>query len=213
MLGWFRALMPKAERFFDLFEAHAQQIRAGALALRQVLNGGPDISRHCQTVIAAEHEADNITREVLIALRRSFITPFDRSDISALIRAMDDTIDAMQSAVKAITVFEIRSFEPSAVAMGDAIVDLSKILVECIPLLRQVGDQANRLAAQTETIGRKESEVDELYDLGRRELFKALRADPMTYLIQSQIIEYLEEVADRFDDVGNQLSSIVIEQA
>jgi hypothetical protein len=213
MLGWFRALMPKAERFFDLFEAHAQQIGAGALALRQVLNGGPDISRHCQTIIAAEHEADNITREVLIALRRSFITPFDRSDISALIRAMDDTIDAMQSAVKAITVFEIRSFEPSAVAMGDAIVDLSKILVECIPLLRQVGDQANRLAAQTETIGRKESEVDELYDLGRRELFKALRADPMTYLIQSQIIEYLEEVADRFDDVGNQLSSIVIEQA
>jgi hypothetical protein len=205
--------MPKAERFFDLFEAHAQQIGAGALALRQVLNGGPDISRHCQTIIAAEHEADNITREVLIALRRSFITPFDRSDISALIRAMDDTIDAMQSAVKAITVFEIRSFEPSAVAMGDAIVDLSKILVECIPLLRQVGDQANRLAAQTETIGRKESEVDELYDLGRRELFKALRADPMTYLIQSQIIEYLEEVADRFDDVGNQLSSIVIEQA
>jgi uncharacterized protein len=213
MLGWFRALMPKAERFFDLFEAHAQQIRAGALALRQVLNGGPDISRHCQTIIAAEHEADNITREVLIALRRSFITPFDRSDISELIRAMDDTIDAMQSAVKAITVFEIRSFEPSAVAMGDAIVDLSKILVECIPLLRQVGDQANRLAAQTEAIGRKESEVDELYDLGRRELFKALRADPMTYLIQSQIIEYLEEVADRFDDVGNQLSSIVIEQA
>ena len=213
MLGWFRALMPKAERFFDLFEAHAQQIRAGALALRQVLNGGPDISRHCQTIIAAEHEADNITREVLIALRRSFITPFDRSDISELIRAMDDTIDAMQSAVKAITVFEIRSFEPSAVAMGDAIVDLSKILVECIPLLRQVGDQANRLAAQTEAIGRKESEVDELYDLGRRELFKALRADPMTYLIQSQIIEYLEEVADRFDDVSNQLSSIVIEQA
>ena len=213
MLGWFRALMPKAERFFDLFEAHAQQIRAGALALRQVLNGGPDISRHCQTIIAAEHEADNITREVLIALRRSFITPFDRSDISELIRAMDDTIDAMQSAVKAITVFEIRSFEPSAVAMGDAIVDLSKILVECIPLLRQVGDQANRLAAQTEAIGRKESEVDELYDLGRRELFKALRADPMTFLIQSQIIEYLEEVADRFDDVGNQLSSIVIEQA
>ena len=213
MLGWFRALMPKAERFFDLFEAHAQQIRAGALALRQVLNGGPDISRHCQTIIAAEHEADNITREVLIALRRSFITPFDRSDISELIRAMDDTIDAMQSAVKAITVFEIRSFEPSAVAMGDAIVDLSKILVECIPLLRQVGDEANRLTAQTEAIGRKESEVDELYDLGRRELFKALRADPMTYLIQSQIIEYLEEVADRFDDVGNQLSSIVIEQA
>ena len=213
MLGWFRALMPKAERFFDLFEAHAQQIRAGALALRQVLNGGPDISRHCQTIIAAEHEADNITREVLIALRRSFITPFDRSDISELIRAMDDTIDAMQSAVKAITVFEIRSFEPSAIAMGDAIVDLSKILVECIPLLRQVGDQANRLTAQTEAIGRKESEVDELHDLGRRELFKALRADPMTYLIQSQIIEYLEEVADRFDDVGNQLNSIVIEQA
>jgi predicted phosphate transport protein (TIGR00153 family) len=213
MLGWFRALMPKAERFFDLFEAHAQQIRAGALALRQVLNGGPDIPRHCQTIIAAEHEADNITREVLIALRRSFITPFDRSDITELIRAMDDTIDAMQSAVKAITVFEIRGFDPSAVAMGDAIVDLSKILVECIPLLRQVGDQANRLTAQTEAIGRKESEVDELYDIGRRELFTAFRLDPMTYLIQTQIIEYLEEVADRFDDVGNQLSSIVIEQA
>ena len=45
MLGWFRALMPREERFFELFARHAQVTLAGAEALRGLLNGGDDVLR------------------------------------------------------------------------------------------------------------------------------------------------------------------------
>jgi uncharacterized protein Yka (UPF0111/DUF47 family) len=92
MLGWFRALMPKEERFFELFTRHAQVTLSGAEALLALLSGSGDVVRCCNEVNSREEEADAITRDVLTALRRSFITPLDRGDIKDLITSMDDAI-------------------------------------------------------------------------------------------------------------------------
>src|SRR5512146_3224643 len=78
MLSWFQALMPKEGRFFGMFDRHAQTLGDGADALRQLLNGGPDVPKWCEKVSHYENEADAITREVLTAVGRTFITPFDR---------------------------------------------------------------------------------------------------------------------------------------
>ncbi|MGJ5222403.1 DUF47 domain-containing protein, partial [Bradyrhizobium oligotrophicum] len=93
MLNWFRAVLPREERFFDLFARHNKVVIQGAHALQDMLQGGDDILVHCQRVSQFENEADNITREVLTAVRRTFITPFDRGDIKNLITSMDDAID------------------------------------------------------------------------------------------------------------------------
>ncbi|HVV81214.1 MAG TPA: DUF47 family protein, partial [Pseudolabrys sp.] len=85
MLSWFHALMPKDERFFDLFARHSEAVLAGAQALRRMMDGGDAVTANCQTVMDRENDADNATREVLIAVRRTFITPFDRGNIRDLI--------------------------------------------------------------------------------------------------------------------------------
>src|SRR5947208_14962290 len=95
MLRWFHALMPKEERFFDLFASHSKTVVAGAEALRALLDGGEAVPTHYRTVMDREHDADVITRDVLIAVRRTFITPFDRGDIKDLITSMDHCIDQM----------------------------------------------------------------------------------------------------------------------
>ena len=82
MLKWFRALMPREDRFFDLFEQHSLVLVAGAEALQELLKGGENVVHYRGKVIRHEEEADVITREVMLAVRRSFITPFDRSDIT-----------------------------------------------------------------------------------------------------------------------------------
>jgi uncharacterized protein len=112
MLGWFQALMPKEERFFRLFEKHAVIVVAGAEALRGLLQGGGTIEDYCKQIFQHESEADDVTREVLVAVRRTFITPFDRTDIQDLITSMDDAIDQMNKTAKTIVLFEVRSFEP-----------------------------------------------------------------------------------------------------
>jgi len=96
MLGWFHALMPKEERFFDLFARHSEAVLAGATALRAMLDGGSAVKSNYETVMAREHDADDVTRDVLIAVRRTFITPFDRGNIRELITSMDNSIDQMQ---------------------------------------------------------------------------------------------------------------------
>jgi uncharacterized protein Yka (UPF0111/DUF47 family) len=88
MLGWFRALMPKEERFFDLFTRHARITLAAAQALRALLKGDDDVLRCCREITRRENEADEITREVMTALRKTFITPLDRGDIKDLITSM-----------------------------------------------------------------------------------------------------------------------------
>ena len=111
MLSWFRALMPREERFFELFTRHAQVTVAGAVALRALLTGSKDVAQCCEEISQHEAEADELTREVLTALRRTFITPLDRGDIKDLITSMDDAIDQMNQTAKVITLFELRAFE------------------------------------------------------------------------------------------------------
>src|SRR5947209_1823429 len=102
MANLLQALMPRENRFFDLFAAHSRIILAGARELREMLDGGDEVGRHCAADLKHEAEADAITRDVLMSVRRTFITPFDRGDIKDLITAMDDAIDDMQQTAKAI---------------------------------------------------------------------------------------------------------------
>jgi predicted phosphate transport protein (TIGR00153 family) len=213
MLAWFQALMPKEDRFFELFERHSLTLVAGAEALRRLLEGGgAAVAEHCREVIEREHEADEITREVLLAVRRSFITPFDRGDIKDLITAMDNAIDQMQQAAKTITIYEVRTFEPPMQAIGGVIVTAAQLTREAVPLLRSIGRHASRLNAITEEITRIEGEADDLHDEGLKALFHAQAdANPMAFVIGSEIYGRLEMVVDRFDDVANEISSLVIE--
>src|ERR1700749_5651 len=100
MFCWFRALLPREERFFELFARHAEVGGQGAHALQDMLKGGAETPVHCPRVSQFENDADGITREVLTAVRRTFITPFDRGDIKNLITSMDDAIDQMQQTAK-----------------------------------------------------------------------------------------------------------------
>jgi len=210
MLGWFQALMPREARFFALFERHASIVVAGAEALRGLLQGGNTVAAYCQEIFQREAEADDVTREVLIAVRRTFITPFDRTDIQDLITSMDDAIDQMNKTVKVIRLFEFRGFEPPMQEMGELIVRAAKVTLEAVPLLRSIGKQAGRLNALTEEIIRIEGQSDELHDKGRRDLFLS-ETNAIAFMIGTEVYDHLEEVVDRFEDVANEISAIVIE--
>ena len=213
IMRWLRAFLPREERFFDLFARHAAVIAQGAQALKGVLRGGGETVAFCQRVHHLEHEADTITREVLTAVRRTFITPFDRSDITNLITAMDDAIDQMQQTAKAVMLFEVREFEPTMREMGGLLVECAQLVGRALPLLQSIGANVSLLTQITEELTRLESRVDDLHDIGLKELFlKHRNANAMDFIIGAEIYDHLEKVADRFEDVANEINSIVIEQ-
>ena len=211
-MNWFQALLPREQKFFDLFEAHAATLRAGATSLRHLLNGGEAVPLYCAEVARHENDADEIAREVLLAVRRTFITPFDRSDIRDLISAMDDALDQMHKTAKAIMLFEQRSFQPDMVKLGDVIVDTSVLIAEAVPLLRGLRANAGRLNAITEEVTRLEDLSDNLYDAGIQALYRGpARKDPMAYIVGAEIYDHLEKVVDRFEDVANRISGVLVE--
>ena len=211
MLGWFRALLPREERFFELFVAHSDAVLAGAKALRAMLEGGDQIARNYQIVMDREHDADNVTREVLIAIRRTFITPFDRADIKDLITSMDNSIDQMQKTAKSIKLFNLTTFTPCMKAMADDIVKCAVLVGEAVPLLSSITAEAGRLSALTEQISALEGRADEKHDTGLRELYEACQARPMDFFVGHEVYDHLEKVVDRFDDVANEIHGIVID--
>lgn len=212
MLGWFSALLPREERFFEMFERHSRFICGGAKALRAMLEGGDAIEQQCQLVMQREREADEVTREVLIAVRRTFITPFDRIDIKDLITSMDDAIDQMQATAKAIILFNVRSFAPQMREMGDAIVECAGLVEEAVPLFRSISAQAARLGGIAERITHIEGRADDIHDNGLHDLYRANAvSDPMAFVVGNEIYHHLEEVVDRFDDVANEINSVVLD--
>ncbi|NGN40968.1 DUF47 domain-containing protein [Mesorhizobium sp. CGMCC 1.15528] len=211
MMGWFRKLLPREDRFFDLFARHSETLVLGAKALERLL-AGDDIEARGKEIIALEDRADAITGEVLLAVRKSFITPFDRGDIKDLIQSMDDAIDMMRKTVKTVTLFEQREFDPLMQQMGTLCVEAANLIAQAVPLLDRVNANAARLNELTEQVVRVEEQSDELHDRGLKELFKRYgRSDPMAYMIGSEIYSELEKVVDRFEDVANEISGIVIE--
>ncbi|MBV8800888.1 MAG: DUF47 domain-containing protein [Alphaproteobacteria bacterium] len=212
MLSWFQALMPREERFFELYKHHASILAEGAQALRTLLDGGPGIAEAALKVIALEAQADAVARDILLLVRRTFITPFDRSDIKELINTLDDTIDQMQKTAKAVLLFEVEELEPEMAQLGDRILQAAKLTVEAVNLLASLRENAPRLNNITEEIIRLEDDSDTLNDKGIKGLFQKHRhGNAMHYIIGVEIYDHLEKVMDRFEDVANRISGIVIE--
>jgi predicted phosphate transport protein (TIGR00153 family) len=213
MMQWFHALMPKEEHFFELFAQHSHAVVAGAVALRAMLEGGDAIARNYQVVMDREHDADDVTRDVLIAVRRTFITPFDRGNIRDLITSMDNAIDQMQKTAKSVRLFEVTVFTPQMKEMADAIVKCAELVQEGVQLLKSISSEAGRISSISQKISALEGLADEMHDQGLYDLYRAnvSSGNGLAFFVGNEVYDHLEKVVDRFDDVANVMHGIVIE--
>lgn len=213
MLGWFQSLMPRQGRFFEQFDAHAATLVAGADALARLLHNQGTIDAQVAEIVAREHEADDITRDVMQDVRRVFVTPFDRSAIIALIGVMDDAIDQMNQTANSIALYGVTEFQPQMRDMSGIIVEAARITAEAIPLLRSLGRNGDRLNDLTARLIEIEGHADKIHDAGIKALFQANGDNPMAFLVGREIYSHLERVVDRFEDVANEIQGLVIDHA
>ena len=214
MFAWFQRLLPKQGNFFELFERHAATLAAGAEALARLLQGGDGMADHIQEIVEREHDADAITREVLQTVRRTFLTPFDRSAITDLIASMDDAIDEMQKTAGAVDLYDVREFCPEMRDIAGIIVDAARLTVEALPLLRNISANGARLHELTERLVRMEGHADEIHAAGLKRLFREHgETNTIHFMIARELYSHLERVVDRFEDVANEIDGLVIDHA
>ncbi len=214
MFNWFQALLPKQGNFFEMFEAHAATLMAASNALARLFEGGPGMADHIKEVEQREHDADDIIREVLRTVRRTFLTPFDRGAIIELINAMDDAIDQMQQTAGAIDLYEITEFDQGMRDMVAIVVDASRITAEALPLLRDIPENGARLHTLTERLVHLEGQADKIHAAGLRSLFHEYgEKDTLKFIVLRELYSHLERVVDSFEDVANEIDGLVIDHS
>ena len=212
MFAWFQRLLPRKGDFFGMFEAHAETLVAGAGAMTRLVEGAP---REVEIALVEthEHEADDITREVLTEVRRTFLTPFDRGAITSLIAAMDDAIDEMHSTAVAIDLYDLRSFRDEMKAMVAMTAEAAALTAEAIHLMRDISRNGGRIHALTEKIVGLEGAADDVHAAGLKQAYEEYSAEPMKFIVAREIYKHLERITDAFEDVANEIDGIVIDHA
>jgi predicted phosphate transport protein (TIGR00153 family) len=207
--------MPRDEKFFDLFDAHAAQVVLGSQALVGLLkafnDSGEEAERQCNLVDVAEKAADNITHETMRQLHKSFITPIDREDIHQLITRLDNILDLTQDAAHTVTMYDIRHITPEAIRLSEIGLQCAERVRAAVGLLTSMDNGPGILSLCRE--------IDELESAADREMRGAMsrlfREEPdVRELIKYRAIyELLEMVTDSCEDVANIIEGIVIENS
>jgi uncharacterized protein len=213
MFAWFQRVLPRTGDFFGMFEAHAATLVAAAEAMSRLVDGGTPQKEQIDEVERREHEADDIIRQVLTDVRRTFLTPFDRGAITSLIAAMDDAIDEMHSAAVAIDLYELERFDPEMKQIVAMALEAAKLTAEAMPLLRNISKNGARLHAITEKIVGLEGAADDVHAAGLKKAFQEDANNPMKFIVSREIYKHLERIADAFEDVTNEIDGIVIDHA
>ena len=86
---------------------------------------------------------------------------------------------------------------------------------EAVPLLSAINTHAGRLSRHLPSRSRSiEGQADDLHDAGLKALYQDAARRPTRWpsSIGNEIYDHLEKVVDRFEDVANEISGIVIEK-
>ncbi|HWD09212.1 MAG TPA: DUF47 family protein [Actinomycetota bacterium] len=200
-------LIPREESFFELFEALAQKVFAGSNALLDLLQSFTDVSRKVATLVDLEHEGDEIVHEIMRRLNTTFVTPFDREDISRLGSQLDDVLDHVEATAEFLELHKIDQPLPQMVALAETLRKAAKATAEAMPKLREL----RGLSDYTVEVNRLENEGDRAYRRTIAMLFSG-EYKAMDVLKWKDIIEEIEAAIDTLEDVANTVEDIVLKQ-
>jgi uncharacterized protein len=208
----FGRLLPKEGRFFDLFNAHAEQVVRAAVALKALMDDYDNREEHARLVDEAEHAADRITAETIRLLHKTFITPLDRDHIHGLVNAMDDICDLIQDATETLSLYDIRHVTPETVRLADIGLKCAERVKDVVFQLGVENHKFETILKTCEEIDRLESDADRVMRAAVSRLFRE-EQDVREVIKMKAIYELLEAVTDRCLDVANLAEGISLENS
>jgi predicted phosphate transport protein (TIGR00153 family) len=202
-------LLPRNEEFFDLFTEVANRNKEAAQFLRELFEAPPDRRTPIvEAIKRLEHEADQVTHEVVNRLDRTFITPLDREDIHQLASDLDDVMDAMDGTARRAQIFRLGAAPPGVRRLTEVIQRMVGVLAEAVGRLKK-GDDVMRYCVEAKQL---EEEGDAIYQEALGQLFEKEK-DALEVIKWKEIYDNLEGTLDQAEDVANVVESITIKHA
>lgn len=203
----FKAFQPKDKVFFVLFEKVADNlVEMSELFHNGIQNFDANDEGFLKKIHDFEHNNDNLTHQIYVELGKNFITPFDREDIQALATSLDDVADYIYASTRYI--FPYKSPETKAYAEFSLLIQ--KACLEIKNAIINLKDFKDLEAVKEACI--KINSIENIADdVQSSALIKLFESNDPIYIIKvQQVLNYLEEVTDKAEDVANVMNSIVI---
>jgi uncharacterized protein len=198
--------LPREEEFFDLFVQVATRNKEAARYLRDLFDAAPERRTPIvEAIKRLEHEADQVTHEVVNRLDRTFITPLDREDIHQLASDLDDVMDAIDGTARRAQIFRLGPAPEGVKRLAEVIERMVGVLGEAVGGLKK-GDDVIRLSVEAK---RLEEEGDAIYHEMLGQLFDKEK-DPLEVIKWKEIYDTLERTLDEAEDVANVVESITL---
>jgi hypothetical protein len=202
-------LLPKEEKYFDLFNQMAAQITEGASLLRHMFDDFGNRAQYADQIKQVEHNCDEITHDIVRRLNQTFITPFDREDIHALASQLDDVIDYIEYAARRVILYRIEAPTSDAIRLTDVLVQL---VTEIEKAVVSLGKGNGKVLEECIAIHTLENEGDAIHHEAVEKLFTE-ETDPIRLLKWKELYETLERSIDKCEDAANVLEAIVLKNA
>ena len=193
---------PERRDFYKMLSAQAAKVEEGMLALHEFMDSAdPGEGRRVEEI---EKEADELRRQLIDGLNRTFITPMDREDIFALSRTIDDVCDYAKSTVEEMLLFQVgpnQHLKKMAEILSSGAGDVSAA----------VGFMRSDPKAATDHIVRvkkTENRMEYLYREALAELFK--QTDLIAILKLREIYRHISNAADRLDEAADIIGDILV---
>jgi predicted phosphate transport protein (TIGR00153 family) len=197
-------LIPRDERFFDLFVADGENLLAAARELAELMSGYDDLEARVRRIQVLEKAGDEIDRQVAERLDRAFITPLDREDIHELVSRLDDVVDGIQECAETLVIYGIEAPTPEARRLADILAAQSEALLGALRLLESLKG-VEPFLRDVHTL---ENEADGLSRAAIARLFREA-GDPLVVIKWRDLYHSLEEAVDAAEDVAEIMQRMI----
>ena len=198
-------LIPRDEKFYDLFREQAENIQRAAHLLVALFTDFQDVEKQVAEIKFLEHKGDQLVHTLMTKLNKTFITPIDREDIHSLGSALDDVLDLVDAAAGRLVTYKVKKVTPEALQLAKVISHGTEILVKAIGQLHH----PQNMLEYCEQLTLLEEEADRIKSECIARLFENA-ADPIEVIKWKEIYEVLEASTDKCEDVADVLEAVVL---
>ena len=201
-------LIPCEERFFDLFVQDAANVLDGARQLEAMLRTYDNPDKAAKRIRETEHRGDEISHDIGRRLESTFVTPFDREEIHALIAGLDDILDLIEEVADTFVLYRILAPTKTSIKQATLVVQACETIHQALSNLRGF----KGLEPYIVEIHRLENEGDRLVRSAIAGLFDD-GTKTIDVLKWKDVYALLEDTIDKCEDVADMIERIVVKHA
>jgi uncharacterized protein len=203
--------LPKECCFFDLFNKQVDYAVDAANYFKELVRKGSVDKASLEIINDIEHQGDEVAHDIFEHLNKTFITPFDREDIHALAKELDNITDMINTISSRMMIYKLTPADKNLAEFASLIQESVNAVCRAVKGLRNIKESKIIQDACVE-INRLENVGDSLRDAALAELFEK-NQDAIFVIKWKEIYQDSETVLDICEDVTHVVGAILLKQA